>query len=213
VSDYFRLLALYTEGGIYFDTDVIAVKRFDDFLENDFFSGIYYHSYVIKRSNSLSLLNEDGTLKDGYTSCLGLSIMTPMMGSIPGHIFIKDWMEHYNNKHFILPDGTFDMTPNNDICSKIATKYGFRYKNVLQKLGNNMTFYPSSVLAGEGNEFTKESYALHSYEGSWIGNWYQRLPVILSRNNLVRILLGRKPMITPNTVIKKYKGKKAASRQ
>jgi mannosyltransferase OCH1-like enzyme len=208
VSEYIRLLALYTEGGIYLDIDVIAVKRFDDFLENDFFSAVDYHPYKIKAGNSLSLLNEDGTLKDGHTSCPhGFGILSPIMGSIPGHVFIKDCMEYYNNRHFILPDGTLDLKPTNDICAEIATKYGFRYKDVLQKLGNNMTFYPSSVLAGEPNGFTKESYALHIYENSWIGGW-QKIKALLSKINLLRILLGKKPMITPNTVIKKYKDKK-----
>jgi mannosyltransferase OCH1-like enzyme len=207
VSDYVRLFALYTEGGIYFDTDVIAVKRFDDFLENDFFSAVDYHPYMVKEGNSLSLLNEDGTLKDGHTSCpLGLGILSPIMGSIPGHIFIKDCMEYYRNKHFILPDGTLDQKTTGDICAEIATKYGFRYKDVLQKLEYNMTFYPSSVLAGEPNGFTKESYALHYYESSWQSGW-KKVKSRLSKINLLRILLWKKPMITPNTIIKKYTNK------
>jgi hypothetical protein len=70
-----------------------------------------------------------------------------------------------------------------------------------------MTFYPSSILAGEPNGFTKESYALHFYDGSWYGGW-QRIKGIFSRKNLLRILLGKQPMITPNTIIKKYKDKK-----
>jgi mannosyltransferase OCH1-like enzyme len=208
VPDYFRLFALYTEGGIYFDTDVIAVKRFDDFLENDFFSAVDYYPQEIKAENSLSQLNEDGTLKDGYTSCpRGFGVLSPIMGSIPEHVFIKDCMEHYRNKHFILPDGTLDQKGNNYIYAEVAVKYGFRYKDVLQKLGNNMTFYPSSILAGDANSFTKESYALHYYESSWQGGW-KKVKSILSKINLLRILLGKKPMITPNTVIKKYKGKK-----
>jgi mannosyltransferase OCH1-like enzyme len=37
VADYVRLHALFTEGGIYLDTDVQVIKRFDDFLNHDFF--------------------------------------------------------------------------------------------------------------------------------------------------------------------------------
>ena len=38
-SDYIRAYALYTEGGIYMDSDVFFVtKKFDQFLEYDFFS-------------------------------------------------------------------------------------------------------------------------------------------------------------------------------
>ena len=39
VSDVFRLYALYTEGGIYLDTDVEVKKSFDDLLNLDFFIG------------------------------------------------------------------------------------------------------------------------------------------------------------------------------
>ena len=37
VADYIRLYALYTEGGIYLDSDVKVLKRFDDFLHHGFF--------------------------------------------------------------------------------------------------------------------------------------------------------------------------------
>jgi mannosyltransferase OCH1-like enzyme len=36
-SDYTRLHALYEESGIYLDTDVYVRKRFDSFLNHDFF--------------------------------------------------------------------------------------------------------------------------------------------------------------------------------
>ena len=36
-ADYIRMYALYTQGGIYLDSDVILLKRFDDFLNNSFF--------------------------------------------------------------------------------------------------------------------------------------------------------------------------------
>jgi len=39
VADYMRLRALYNEGGIYLDTDVEAVKPFDELLGKSFFLG------------------------------------------------------------------------------------------------------------------------------------------------------------------------------
>ena len=41
-ADYIRLYALYTEGGIYLDSDVMAFKRFDRFLHHTAFSSIEY---------------------------------------------------------------------------------------------------------------------------------------------------------------------------
>ena len=36
VADYVRLYALYTEGGIYMDTDVLVKKSFDPLLKDGF---------------------------------------------------------------------------------------------------------------------------------------------------------------------------------
>lgn len=39
VSDYIRAYALYTQGGVYFDTDIIMIDSIDDLLENRAFVG------------------------------------------------------------------------------------------------------------------------------------------------------------------------------
>lgn len=39
VADVCRLHALYQEGGIYLDTDMLVVRSFDDLLDSDFFLG------------------------------------------------------------------------------------------------------------------------------------------------------------------------------
>lgn len=48
-SDYIRHYALYTEGGIYMDTDVKVYKPFDEFLKYDFFSSIELHPNLFKQ--------------------------------------------------------------------------------------------------------------------------------------------------------------------
>ena len=42
LSDYFRFVVLYNFGGIYLDTDVEALKSFDEFLKYDFFIGYIF---------------------------------------------------------------------------------------------------------------------------------------------------------------------------
>lgn len=39
VADYVRFWALFNYGGIYLDTDMYAIKRFDELLENECFAG------------------------------------------------------------------------------------------------------------------------------------------------------------------------------
>jgi mannosyltransferase OCH1-like enzyme len=46
LSDYIRLLVIEEHGGIYFDTDVEAVRSFDDLLENGVFLGFETDQYV-----------------------------------------------------------------------------------------------------------------------------------------------------------------------
>lgn len=45
VADYVRLYALYTEGGIYMDTDVKVMKSFTPFLKYDFFTSHEVHPF------------------------------------------------------------------------------------------------------------------------------------------------------------------------
>ncbi len=45
VSDYIRMYALYNEGGIYFDTDVIAIRKLDEYLCYDCFTGFESNDY------------------------------------------------------------------------------------------------------------------------------------------------------------------------
>ena len=46
VTDYVRLYALASEGGVYMDTDVEVLKTFDPFLHHHAFSGFENNNYV-----------------------------------------------------------------------------------------------------------------------------------------------------------------------
>lgn len=70
VSDYIRAYAIYNEGGIYMDTDVLVLKPLDKLLENKAFVGY-----------------EDKELP-----------FTATFGAEPKHPFVKKIMESYDNK-------------------------------------------------------------------------------------------------------------------
>jgi len=60
-SDYIRHFALYTEGGIYMDTDVKVFRPFDEFLSWDFFSSVEYHpTYFL--SQGIHQIDDAGVL-------------------------------------------------------------------------------------------------------------------------------------------------------
>lgn len=80
VSDVARLYALYTEGGLYLDTDVRELKPFGPYLNN--------HSFVGKESLFL--------------------VSTAVLGAEKGTAWVKGFMDKYKNRHFIMKNGKFD---------------------------------------------------------------------------------------------------------
>ena len=71
-SDVIRLYALYTEGGIYLDTDVEVYKSLDEFLNNKAFTGFEQINYPVCAT----------------------------MGSVKGNPLIKEMLDYYNDKDF-----------------------------------------------------------------------------------------------------------------
>ncbi|MDR2693208.1 MAG: hypothetical protein LBB74_03225 [Chitinispirillales bacterium] len=194
-SDYIRLYALYTEGGIYLDTDVFVKKSFNDFLGNDFFSGIEYHENRVK--NGKHLLNKDGTLKNKNNDDIfahGIQIQAAIIGSVKGHPFIKSCLDWYGDKHFDPDIWTrFEKFVSPCIYAHIATEYGFRYKNEFQKLNCGMTVYPNTFFAGNRTQSVKETYAVHRCDGSWRRTRYKILRK-LRNNRFLRIIFGKKKL-------------------
>ncbi|WP_303010606.1 glycosyltransferase family 32 protein [uncultured Bacteroides sp.] len=168
VADYIRLYALYEEGGIYLDSDVKVLKRFDDFLHHSFFSCVEYHPFMIERDNSLNDIGENGLrITDKYIS--GIELQAAVMGAEKGCPFVKHALDWYQDKHFIKPDGSMGLdviAP--QIYARIAENYGFRYKDIDQKLKDRMMIYRSEIFAGNRREVTPASYAIHYCENSWI---------------------------------------------
>ena len=167
VADYVRLYALYTEGGIYLDSDVKVLKRFDEFLHHSFFTSMEYHPFMIERDNSLVDIDEDGhRLVDKYIS--GIELQAAIMGAEKGCSFVKEILDWYQDKHFIKSDGCMGLdviAP--QIYARIAENYGFRYKDIDQELTDGLMVYRSEIFAGNRREATPASYAIHYCENSW----------------------------------------------
>ncbi|MDD6111608.1 MAG: glycosyltransferase, partial [Prevotellaceae bacterium] len=82
-ADYIRMYALYTEGGIYLDSDVVLLKRFDDFLDNSFFSSMEYHTAQIEKCGTMQYIDAEGRrTADKYIE--GIQIQAAVMGAEKG---------------------------------------------------------------------------------------------------------------------------------
>ncbi|MBR4030908.1 MAG: glycosyl transferase [Clostridia bacterium] len=144
VSDYARLYALYTYGGIYLDTDVEVLKSFDDLLANDGVFGFEEKNFVA----------------------------TSFMAVCPKNTLIKEFLDTYSNRIFKNTDGTIDTTTNVDVLSKMLYEKGLKPNNEKQEIDGNLIFpkeyfSPYDYIKAINNS-TKNSYCIHWYDVSWL---------------------------------------------
>ena len=119
VPDYARLDVVYRYGGIYLDTDVEVLRPLDDLLKLDGFAGF----------------------ESKWLIALGLGF-----GARPGHPMIREFARSYENRHFILENGTLDMTASPLIQTELLKQQGFVCNNQLQMI-NDMVFLPAECLS------------------------------------------------------------------
>jgi len=177
-ADYIRLYALYTEGGIYLDTDVEILHSFDKFLIYSFFSSVEIHP-EFETKGSPRLDNEFKPKIEGEAiPCFG--ILSAIIGAEKSCPLIKDCLDYYTKRQFVLRDGSLDVKiiiP--DIIGIKAVKYGFRYINKNQFLNNNIAIFDSHTFVGSIKDLNDTSYAIHYCEGSWRKYWWPRRKKIL----------------------------------
>ena len=145
VSDYFRLYALYNEGGIYFDTDVEVRKSFDEFLNLDFFIG----SELFEKNKQI------GTAVIGAKS----------KSSIIAHL-----LKVYDKISFIKENGMLDCLPNTRRLIAPLKELGFGDVYTDKEpiyLNNKNIIFPTQYFSKD----TPESYAVHHFAASWIDDF------------------------------------------
>ena len=147
VTDYVRLYAIYTEGGIYMDTDVEVLKNLDKFLIHSAFSSFENNN----------------------------TIPTGIMAGEKGNRWIKDLLDEYDTLKFIKDDGSFDLTTNvTRIINLTVEKYNLVLNSSYQELGNNdVTIYPYDYFCPKDwntglINLTNNSHTIHHFSGSWL---------------------------------------------
>lgn len=169
VTDYVRLYALETYGGIYLDTDVEIFHPLDEFLPCKMFMGFESNDYLT----------------------------TAIIGSQPGMPVIREFLDSYQDQHFILPDGTANVESTNVVrLTRIMREHGLRLDGKRQQVAG-VTIYPQWYFSPNDivnifGKYRARSYAYHHMNASW----YDKK---VSRNFLRRVrryLLG----VARNTV-------------
>lgn len=144
VSDYVRLYALYHEGGIYLDSDIEVVRKFDDLLNDKAFTG-FENSHAIAAW---------------------------IFGSEKGNPLFKEFLEYYDDRPFILANGAYDFTPNPVPITKTCRQHGLELNGKEQKL-DYISVYPPDFFAPynrarERLDVTENTYCIHHHSWGWI---------------------------------------------
>ena len=143
-SDFARLKVVYDYGGIYMDTDVELIKPLDKLLENKAFMGF----------------DEKGIVATG----LGF-------GAEKGHPVVGAILKDYENISFILPDGSYDLTPCPDRNTAVLEQLGMDI-SIQDQTFMETVFLPREYLCPMDyytgkKTVTKNTYSIHHYHASW----------------------------------------------
>ena len=125
VSDYIRAKAIYEQGGIYLDTDVLVLDNLHDLLNNRAFVGFE---------------NKDNPF-------------TAVFGAEAGHPLIKDMLDYYDDRNFTF-DSQDQMAGVNTVSVSdiLKKKYHAKPNNKEQWLNYGLHVYPDGVLCNPSKE-------------------------------------------------------------
>lgn len=125
VSDYIRLYALYTMGGVYLDTDVVAVRNIEDLLNDRAFIGFENKEFI----------------------------SAAVMGAEKEHPLIKKMLDKYNSvekKEFGFEDNNSLL-----VTDILKNEYKLQLNNAEQYLDDGIHIYNDRILSNpSGNSKT-----------------------------------------------------------
>ena len=162
-ADAIRAYAVYTYGGIWLDGDVAVYKSFDPFLNHRMFIG---KEYTIA-------FHHDGNNHNVS------SLTSHCFGAEKGHPFLKDCVDYYKDRHFILSDKEnlpqglrYDMRLMPYIQSVLlAAKYGYQGRitnlNDVEILDEDIHVYPPYYFDEPRYHDVQDAVCVHYKFGSW----------------------------------------------
>lgn len=170
VSDYARFWILYNYGGLYFDTDVEAIKPLDDIIEKGPFMGCENEA-------------QDGAAMPAVNPGLGL-------GCNLGLLFYKEMLELYAELHFIKEDGSLNLKTIVEYTTEHLLNYGLNNSNKIQKLADIWIYSKEYFCPIDYHSkqciITSNTRTIHHFSASWKKNyekWEHRFWSMLGMKN------------------------------
>ncbi|MBQ8124291.1 MAG: glycosyl transferase [Kiritimatiellae bacterium] len=180
VTDYVRLYALFSEGGIYMDSDVEVLRPLDSFLSLPAFTG--------------------------YETSNGC--ITGLMGSEKGGVWVGDLLAEYVNRRFVLEDGRLDTTTNVVYTTNLMRRKGAIVDGHKIEMPGYVTIFPQDFFcpkSGASNQIslTENSYVIHHFAGSWVPKGARLAWVVRKKLGIRMGALVYYVLVEPKTLIKK----------
>lgn len=158
-ADYIRLYALYNYGGIYLDMDVEVTKPYGDMLKLNTMLG-----HENSKVNSLEV------------AAFGVERHSE---------WVKLCLNHYNQREFVNPDGSFNDQPLPGVVKNNLVENGYVIKEVktVQEALNigekEIPVFPFDYFSPKNHttgkvKRTENTYTIHHFSGSWQPLYQQR---------------------------------------
>ena len=168
VSDYVRLYALNTEGGVYLDVDFEVYKPFDDLMHWNAFAGFEGSKHA--------------------------PLMMGVIASCPNGLWVKEQLGHYQGRHFVNDDGSLDLTTNVKFVTEQMRINGF-VQNGEEQDYKDLHVFPVEYFCPKqttGEYFrTENTYCEHRGLDSWTSQekgWKAKLGVMVGTKNMIWLI-------------------------
>lgn len=122
VSDYIRAYAIYNEGGIYLDTDIILLNNFEPYLKHDAFVGFENDTHPF----------------------------TAVFGAKKGHPLIKKMLDYYDSLDCYNFD--FKSNNTISVSNILINDYGCKLGNKYQELNDGIVVYPDYIFCNPSKD-------------------------------------------------------------
>ena len=170
-SDIIRLYGVYKYGGIYLDTDVQVLKKFDDLLHLPYFVGLE-HANIIEAA---------------------------IIGAEKNSEWLAHCLKYYDKRSFVKEDGNFDITILPSILKsqlqkvkQIVPMTTAQVETIEQLIKDKDKFFlfpfeyfsPKDVQTNQIHS-TKNTYTIHHFNSSW-------LPYFSKLRRKIKLILGVK---------------------
>lgn len=187
-ADYIRVYALYTEGGVYFDSDVMLYGSLERLLDAEFVSGVEYHpSFEEKQKNidEKTLDNEFRRICE-TKKVYGIGIQAAVLASVQRHPLMKKCIEFY--KGYTLDNLLVEHLTAPTVLAYNAEEWGYAYNDCEQNLESSIHLYPTKIISNYDQK-GKNSVVVHYCAGSWTKKTIKsRVTKTLSKYKLYRLM-------------------------